>query len=110
MKLLVNSLLDQPGTRFTDVIAGIDQCYAFAPTAFQNGEQYNEANQNNGSCKVFALALLLGLNVDETLRLFCEHYESVLNHPDADDHQNIRQFMAHGFDGLRFTGVALIER
>lgn len=103
------TLLAQPGSQFTDVIAWIDQHYAFTPTDFQNGAQHNQANQNNGSCKVFALALLLGLTAEQTLQLFCEHYQAVLNHPDATDHQNIRQFMQHGFEGLRFSGPALTE-
>jgi hypothetical protein len=110
MQQHVKTLLAQPSNQFNDVITWIDQHYAFTPTAFQNGAQNNGANQNNGSCKVFALALMLGLSAEQTLHLFCEHYQAVLNHPDGSDHQNIRQFMQHGFDGLRFTGVALAER
>lgn len=108
MKQPLLNLLNQPQTQFTDVIAWIDEHYTF--TSFQNGEQHNEANQNNGSCKVFALALLLELTQQETLALFCEHHQSVLNHPDASDHQNIRQFMQHGFAGLKFDGTALVAR
>jgi hypothetical protein len=110
MKQQLLNLVSQPSTQFTDVIAWIDERYSFTPTRFHNGEQLNEANQNNGSCKVFALALLLELTQQETLGLFCEHYQAVLNHPDASDHQNIRQFISHSFTGLKFAGRALVER
>ncbi|RYD91866.1 MAG: HopJ type III effector protein [Sphingobacteriales bacterium] len=110
MKQQLLNLVSQPSTQFTDVIAWIDERYSYTPTRFHNGEQLNEANQNNGSCKVFALALLLELTQQETLGLFCEHYQAVLNHPAASDHQNIRQFISHGFTGLKFDGRALVER
>jgi HopJ type III effector protein len=110
MKRQLLNLLDHPQTQFTDIIAWVDDHFTFTPTSFQNGEQRNEANQNNGSCKVFALAMYLELSREETLALFCEHYQSVLNHPDATDHQNIRQFMQHGFAGLKFDGTALAAR
>ncbi|HEY6530055.1 MAG TPA: HopJ type III effector protein [Cellvibrionaceae bacterium] len=110
MKQQLLNLLSQPIIQFTDVIAWIDERYSFTPTRFHNGEQVNEANQNNGSCKVFALALLLELSQQETLELFCEHYAAVLNHPEASDHQNIRQFISHGFAGLKFDGTALVAR
>ncbi|MEY4589923.1 MAG: hypothetical protein RL497_1999 [Pseudomonadota bacterium] len=102
---LINLLKQNP--QFTDIISWIDQHYRFTPTTFQNGAQHNEANQNNGSCKVFALALLLQLTQEQTLALFCEHYQAVLKHPEATDHQNIRQFMQQGFNGLNFEAVAL---
>ncbi|WP_317170712.1 HopJ type III effector protein [Paraflavitalea devenefica] len=41
---------------------------------------------------------------------FAEHYQSVLNNPDGTDHQNIRQFMAHGWPGVVFEGKALLEK
>lgn len=104
------SLINQPTTQFSDVIAWIDQHYSFTPTQFQNGTQLNEANQNNGSCKVFALAQLHNLTPEQTLQLFCEHYRAVLEHPEGADHQNIRQFMAQGFGGLSFSGEALALR
>lgn len=104
------NLVNQPGTQFGEVIAWIDQQYSFTPTQFQNGEQLNEANQNNGSCKVFALAQLLSLTPEQTLHLFCEHYRAVLEHPEGTDHQNIRQFMQQGCEGLSFSGQALVLR
>ncbi|WP_017260279.1 HopJ type III effector protein [Pedobacter arcticus] len=92
---------------FTAVIETIDSLYNHTPTAFKNGDTYNEANQNQGSAKVFSFATLNCLSKEETLLLFAEHYQSVLNSPEANDHQNIRQFMQNGWDGIQFEGEAL---
>ena len=96
---------------FKDVIAYIDENYDFAPTKFTNGNTINEANQNNGSCKVFSFAQLKNLSKEQTLWLFGEFYrEDVLNNPDETDHQNIRNFMKFGWDGISFDGEALKKK
>lgn len=95
---------------FSEVIAFIDENYLFTPTAFKNGNQYNEAGQNNGSCKVFSYAKLNNLSKEETLLLFCEHYQDVLKTPESTDHQNIRNFMQFGWDRIAFEGEALTEK
>ncbi len=92
---------------FADVLQFIDSRYQYQPTAFKNGEAYNEATQNQGSARVFAFARLNDLSKEDTLALFAEHYQAVLAHPDAADHQNIRQFIAHGWPGVVFEGEAL---
>ena len=92
---------------FADVIAFIEAHYNHTPTAFKNGQQNNAATENQGSAKVFSFAKLQGLNQADTLSLFAEHYAAVLTTPDATDHQNIRQFMQHGWDGVTFDGTAL---
>ncbi len=96
--------------KFTDVLALIDTYYTHQPTAFKNGDTYNEATQNQGSAKVLTFAKLNDLSAEDTLYLFAEHYQAVLTHPDATDHQNIRQFMAHGWAGVVFEGDALVAR
>ena len=96
---------------FKDVIAYIDENYDFAPTKFTNGNTINEANQNNGSCKVFSFAQLKNLSKEQTLWLFGEFYrEDVLKNPDGTDHQNIRNFMKSGWDGISFDGAALKQK
>lgn len=95
---------------FQEVIAFIDENYNFTPTGFKNGNQSNEAEQNNGSCKVFSYAKLNNLSKEETLLLFCEHYQDVLKTPEATDHQNIRNFMQFGWDGIAFETEALTEK
>lgn len=94
-------------SKFADVIAFIESYYNHTPAAFKNGEAYNEANQNQGSAKVFSFAKLNELSEKDTLWLFAEHYQSVLDTPEAADHQNIRQFMANGWAGITFEGEAL---
>lgn len=96
--------------KFADVIAFIEARYQHIPTAFQNGQQYNTATENQGSAKVFSFAKLNGLNQHQTLSLFAEHYASVQATPQATDHQNIRQFMQNGWDGIKFEGTALIVK
>lgn len=113
MKIQLNNLLDQLKNNtatFKEVIEFIETYYQHHPTAFKNGEAFNEASQNQGSAKVFAFARLNNLDADDTLYLFAEHYQSVLAHPDAADHQNIRQFMKYGWAGVVFEGEALLEK
>ncbi|MNY41965.1 HopJ type III effector protein [compost metagenome] len=94
--------------QFKDVIAFIDEHYDFTPTKFKNGNTVNEADQNNGSCKVFSFGKLNALSKEETLALFGEFYRTdVLQNPEGDDHQNIRNFMDFGWDGVLFEGEAL---
>ncbi|PZO27992.1 MAG: type III effector [Flavobacteriaceae bacterium] len=92
---------------FPETIAFIDENYNFTPTNFKNGNQINNANQNNGSCKIFAFAKLNQFTKEETLNLFGDFYQDVLNTPEATDHQNIRNFMIFGWEGIVFDGEAL---
>lgn len=96
--------------KFADVLAFIEARYNHTPTAFQNGQQHNAATENQGSAKVFSFAKLNGLDQAQTLSLFAEHYASVLATPEAIDHQNIRQFMQNGWDGIKFEGTALVAK
>lgn len=97
--------------QFPDTIALIDGLYEFTPTAFRNGDVHNEVGQNSGSCKIFAFASLNGLSVPQTLACFGGFYrDDVLGHPDADNHQNIRNFMRTGWEGVTFQGDALRPR
>lgn len=93
---------------FNDTMAVIDALYRFTPTAFKNGRQQNDANRNNGSCKLFAFAKLHHLSEPQTLACFGRYYrEDVLRNPDGDDHQNIRNFMQTGWAGIEFDAAAL---
>lgn len=100
--------LKEDSLPFTAVIAFIETYYQHTPTAFKNGDVRNEATQNQGSAKVFAFAQLNKLDKEDTLFLFAEHYQAVLGSPDGKDHQNIRQFMIHGWPGVAFDGQALL--
>lgn len=95
---------------FADVIAHIDQHYKHTPTAFKNGKIYNSAEENQGSAKVFSFAQLKQLDQQQTLNLFAEHYQNVIAEPTGTAHQNIRQFMQHGWQGVKFEGQALTAK
>ena len=96
---------------FPEVIAHIDANYDFTPTRFTNGTAVNEADQNNGSCKIFSFAKLHGLTQDQTLALFGDYYRlDVLGNPSGTDHQNIRNFILLGWEGILFEGEALKEK
>ncbi|MEY8759450.1 HopJ type III effector protein [Chryseobacterium tongliaoense] len=107
--MLLEQLENSPETiQFKEVIAYIDEHYDFIPTKFKNGNTVNEADQNNGSCKVFSFAKLSNLTKEQVLNLFGEFYrEDVLKNPEGTDHQNIRNFMEFGWNGISFEGEAL---
>lgn len=93
---------------FETTIAVIEGNYDFTPTAFTNGSTENAAGENNGSCKIFAFGLLHNLDKDATLACFGRFYrEDVLKNPENSDHQNIRNFMVSGWDGVKFESPAL---
>lgn len=108
----IESINSNPDSiQFTDTIAIIEENYEFTPTAFQNGLLKNDAGQNSGSCKLFSFAQLHKLTEAQTLICFGDYYRvDVLQHPDAQDHQNIRNFMKFGWNGIAFQGNALIRK
>ncbi len=96
---------------FNDTMSVIDENYTFSPTSFINGTTYNEAGENNGSCKLFAFAQLHDLSEQETLACFGAYYrEDVLMNPDAANHQNIRNFINSGWEGIKMAGMPLNEK
>ena len=110
--MILSQLKSKPETiQFNDVISFIEEHYDFSPTPFKNGNTINEVNQNNGSCKVFSFAKLNNLTKEETLFLFGDFYRNdVLKNPDGIDHQNIRNFITFGWDGISFEGEALRKK
>lgn len=106
---LIEKIQNHPeAIMFPEVIEYIDSHYTFTPTRFTNGETVNEANQNNGSCKIFYFAQINQLTPEQTLQLFGDYYRiDVLQNPEGTDHQNIRNFMKFGWNGIAFDGKAL---
>jgi len=93
---------------FNHTMSIIEQNYHFQETQFSNGELINQAGENSGSCKLFAFAQLHQLTKEQALACFGHYYrEDVLQHPDATDHQNIRNFIISGWSGINFTNNAL---
>ncbi len=100
---------------FDETIAAITENYDYQPTKFSNGlnEQLlvNQAGTNEGSCKIFAFAQLNRLDQQQTLNLFGDYYRlDVLHDPNGTGHQNIRNFVRYGWDGIRFDGLALTAK
>ncbi|MEP1487954.1 MAG: HopJ type III effector protein [Algibacter sp.] len=96
---------------FSETMRVIEANYEFTATAFKNGNLENAEGQNSGSCKLFAFAEAEGLSKEDTLACFGQFYfDDVLNDPDGSGHQNIRNFMNTGFDGLSFEGTPLKKK
>jgi len=97
--------------QFSETLALVEKWYDLTPTAFKNGLDdkavENAQGQNEGSLKVFALGRLNGFTPEQALASFGEHYRDVVATPDGDDHQNIRQFMRHGWAGIQFEHAPL---
>ena len=96
---------------FSETIAVIEDNYNFSPTAFENGLLHNAAGENSGSCKIFAFAELQKLSKESTLFCFGAYYQDeVLGDLEGTNHQNIRNFMKSGWDGIAFYGEALTSK
>ncbi|KAB1159010.1 HopJ type III effector protein [Tenacibaculum aiptasiae] len=96
---------------FSETMAVIEELYEFRPSAFKNGNIENSATQNLGSCKVFAFAIKQQFTKEEALACFGQYYfKDVLENPNGTDHQNIRNFMQTGFEGLVFEQEVLVEK
>ena len=93
---------------FAETISVIEENYTFEPTAFENGMLHNAAGENSGSCKLFAFAEMQNLSEKQTLSCFgAYYYEDVLKNPEEMNHQNIRNFMKTGWEGIAFYGSPL---
>lgn len=96
---------------FSASMAWIEANFDYFPTRFSNGPLVNEPGQNEGSCKLFAMAQLLGLSTEECLQCFGDYYhDDVVKNPGGLDHANIRQFMKTGYGGLRYDKPPLRAR
>ena len=100
-------LLSSGQIKFEDTMQVIEDNFEFSPTKFKNGKTINEEGQNSGSCKLFALAKEIGLSEEDTLKAFGQYYKEVLDTPEGESHQNIRNFMKFGWSGISFEKTAL---
>lgn len=87
---------------FEDSLELVERYFEYTPAAFRNGPLHNRAGENEGSCKVFALAQHCYLSEADTLACFGRHYRQVLDEPAGSSHGNIRQFMGTGWSGIGF--------
>jgi len=113
---LLQRIAQQPETiEFTEAIATINAHYIYQDNGFHNGLDadalWNAPGTNTGSARIFAFAQQHGLDEESTLACFGRYYrEDVLRFPDGNDHANIRRFMKHGWQGIRFEGEPLTLR
>ena len=108
----LQKIKDNKNVSFNETISVITENYLYIPTEFKNGLDHNKltnaAGTNEGSCKIFAFAQINKLTPQQTLNLFGGFYRiDVLEDPDGTGHQNIRNFMQYGWEGISFTGQAL---
>ncbi|MFT4763317.1 MAG: hypothetical protein ACI9OH_000403 [Oleispira sp.] len=96
--------------QFETTLAFIELHYNFTPSAFNNGGVENSAEQNQGSCKVFALAQLLELSKEQALACFGQHYRDVLATPEVDNHHNLRRVLKEGLADIRFDHFPLEQK
>jgi len=92
---------------FKEIIAYIDENFEYTASSFKNGALMNGENENQGSAKTLYFAKLNNLSVEDTLKLFAEHYQAVLDDKDGSSHQNIRNFMHNGWEGVAFETEVL---
>lgn len=92
---------------FQDTMAVLEANYHFNPTSFTNGALINGEGENSGSCKLFSFARLQKFNEEETLHCFGNYYLDVLNNTKGNNHQNIRNFIKTGWNGITFKKEAL---
>ncbi len=105
-----NKLQKEPTSiDFKETIELIENNYNFTPSAFKNGVLENQSTENQGSCKVFSFAIQEGLSKEETLACFGQYYAEVVNDPSGTGHQNIRNFIRTGFEGLNFENETLVK-
>ena len=100
---------------FDETIAVITENYHYQATEFNNGLNgntlVNKAGSNEGSCKIFAFAKIHQLDQQQTLNLFGDYYRlDVINDPQGTGHQNIRNFMKYGWEGICFKNKPLTTK
>ncbi|GHF94092.1 HopJ type III effector protein [Thalassotalea marina] len=106
---LVSKIKSSPESiEFNEVMQVIADNYQYQPAEFNNGQLVNAAGTNEGSCKIFAFAKLNDLTEQQTLACFGQYYRNdVMQNPTGDDHQNIRNFMIYGWNGVSFNSSIL---
>jgi hypothetical protein len=115
LQTFIEKIKNNVPVSFNETMSIISNYYDYRPTEFCNGlsddQLINKAGTNEGSCKIFAFAKIHGLNQQQTLELFGDYYRlDVLNNPTGTNHQNIRNFMRTGWEGIRFNSEALAAR
>merc|ERR1712176_1375278 len=110
---LFNANLEMSGDdlMFGEFVEMVDESYESQLLEFKNGDVVNKPGENDGSAKVLSYAALADFDKETTLKLWGQYYRDVKATPDGTDHQNIRNFMKYGWDGVDFyNGIALTKK
>jgi type III HopJ-like effector protein len=111
----INKIKANENVSFEATLSIIAENYHYHPCCFHNGigasRITNEVGSNEGSCKIFAFAKIHTFTEEQTLSLFGDYYRlEVLNDPHGKGHQNIRNFMKYGWEGIEFENTALTSK
>jgi len=79
--------------RLTETVSLINQVLYVESQEFEVGLCSNKMGESIGSLAILQFAFWWGLSVNNTLPLFCEAYDEVLNDPEGTCHPNIRALM-----------------
>jgi len=106
-----NVEMDADNLTFEEVMEMIDENYESQILEFTNGDLLNKPGENDGSAKLLSYAALSDFDKETTLKLWGQYYREVLADPDGTSHQNIRNFMKTGWEGVPFeNGIALTKK
>lgn len=106
-----NVEMDAGDLKFEEVIELIDTHYESGLIEFKNGDLVNGPGENEGSAKLLSYAALSEMDKDTTLKLWGQYYREVVKDPEGNSHQNIRNFMKTGWEGVPFeNGIALTRK
>ena len=94
--------------KFSEIQEIINTDYTYEPNGFTIGNIYNDSNNNQWSGKIASYAVINNLTNQETLELFGEHYQSVLDDPNGTGHANVRALIKYGLTGVKFDNNKLL--
>jgi len=111
-KIKIDELLLDPNNKidFDTIQNKITSILNTVPTRFVNNGVENAERENEGSLRILSIALLFQLTDDNALRLFWEHWESVQENPEGNDHQNIRQLNEYWLWGVKIHWLPFSEK
>jgi HopJ type III effector protein len=106
-----NVEMDADSLTFESVMELIDTHFESQLLEFKNGDIVNKQGENEGSAKLLSYAALSDMDKATTLKLWGQYYREVQNDPNGSSHQNIRNFMKYGWEGVPFeNGIALTRK
>ena len=101
--------LKRPEHSFNETLSFIETWFNFTPSAFSFGELSSSPEQNQGSCKILALAQCCSLTQEQALQCFGEHYRHLADSP-ASSHLNLRRLQHSGLTEIHFEHFPLTAK